>query len=212
MVDQRSPLDTGDVTVVTAMGVEARAVRRLLPQLRLVRAGIGLAALDPRMLTTPVVLSVGLAGGLAAELAPGTVVVPTQVAREDGMLVPCDLAWSEALEAGSRRLGYPTTTAALLSADGMVTRDGRLMWSQRGFAAVDMETALLAALVSRVAAVRVVLDTPSHEISAAWDHPARAVLDPRNWSDAAWLMRAGPRYSRRAALVVAAALANLAVT
>jgi hypothetical protein len=202
-----SPLDPRDVTVVAAMGVEARPFKSLTPRLRLVRAGIGLAALDRRLLTTQVVLSVGLCGGLPEDVAGGTVVVPSQVAREDGVLLACDPAWSAALEAASRRLGYPTSTAPLLSADALVTHAGRGLWAARGFAAVDMETAMLAGMVARVAAVRVVLDTPSHEISPAWERPARAALDPRHWSDGWWLMRTAPRYARRAARVVEVALA-----
>ncbi|MGH7722276.1 MAG: hypothetical protein ACRENL_05500, partial [Candidatus Dormibacteria bacterium] len=103
-----APLDPRDVTVVAALAVEARALARHVPQLRLLRAGIGLAALDSNALTTQVVLSVGLAGGLAAELVSGTVVIPEQVARADGVLLACDPAWSAALERASRRLGFPT--------------------------------------------------------------------------------------------------------
>jgi uridine phosphorylase len=153
-----------------------------------------------------VVLSVGLAGGLTEDMVSGTVVIPSQVAREDGVLVACDPEWSAALERASRRLGYPTSTASLLSADALVTHAGRGLWAARGFGAVDMETALLAAMVRRVAAVRVVLDTPTREISSAWERPRRAALDPRNWREGAWLARAAPRFSRRAALVVAEAL------
>jgi hypothetical protein len=205
---QGASLDPRDVTVVAAMGVEARPFARHAPQLRLVRAGIGLATLDRRLLTTPVVLSVGL----TEDLLSGTVVIPSQVAREDGVLVECDAAWSAALERASRRLGYPTSTASLLSAHGLVTHAGRGMWAARGFAAVDMETAVLAGMAPRVAAVRVVLDTPSQEISPAWERPRRAALDPRNWREGAWLARTAPRFSRRAALVVAAALADAKFT
>jgi hypothetical protein len=212
MEQVRSPLDPRDVTVVAAMGVEARPVERRAPQLRMVRGGIGLATLDQSLLTTPVVLSVGLAGGLTADLVSGTVVVPSQVAREDGVLLPCDPAWSAALEAASRRLGYPTSTAQLLSANAVVTHSGRGLWAARGFAAVDMETALLAGMVPRVAAVRVVLDTPTREISPAWERPGRAALNPRLWREGSWLLRAARQYSLRAALVVAAALVDANVT
>lgn len=211
MEPPRSALDPRDVTVVAAMGVEARTVKRLCPQLRMVRAGIGLATLDQRLLTTSVVLSVGLAGGLTAELVSGTVVIPSQVAREDGVLVACDPAWSAALEQASRRLGYPTSTAPLLSAEALVTHAGRELWAARGFAAVDMETAMLAGMVPRVAAVRVLLDTPSHEISPAWGRPRRAALNPWLWREGAWLLRAAPPYSLRAARVVSAALADAKV-
>jgi hypothetical protein len=206
MSDRDPHLDPAQVTVVVAMGVEARPVRRRAPGLRLVRAGIGLATLDRAQLTTDVVFSVGLAGGLAPELASGTVVIPAQVAREDGVVIACDAAWCTALVTASRRLGYPTVTLPLLSADGLVTGAGRALWAGRGFAAVDMETALLAGMVPRVAAVRVVMDTPAREISPAWERPGRAVLDPRNWREGAWIARAAPRYSMRAARVVAAAI------
>jgi hypothetical protein len=206
MTDQDPRLDPADVTVVCAMGVEARPVRRRAPGLHLVLAGIGLASLDRTELTTEVVFSVGLAGGLAPELASGTVVIPAQTAREDGTLIECDPVWSAALAATSRHLGFPTVTLPLLSANGVVTGSSRAQWAARGFAAVDMETALLAGMVGRVAAVRVVLDTPSREISSAWERPGRAVLDPRNWSQGAWLARAAPRLSTRAARVVAAAV------
>jgi hypothetical protein len=207
MEQTRSPLDPRDVTVVAAMGVEARPFKRLTPPLRLVRAGIALARLDQRLLTTQVVLSVGLSGGLPEDVASGTVVIPSQVAREDGVLLACDPAWSAALAAASRRLGYPTSTAPLLSAGALITHAGRGLWAARGFAAVDMETAMLAGMVARVAAVRVVLDTPSQEISPAWERPARAAIDPRNWSEGWWLLRTAPRFARRAARVVEVALA-----
>ncbi len=203
-------LDPADVTVVCAMGVEARPVRRRAPRLRLVLAGIGLASLDRTELTTDVVFSVGLAGELAAELASGTVVIPAQTAREDGTLIDCDPAWSAALADASRRLGFPTVTLPLLSANSVVTGASRGRWAARGFAAVDMETALLADMVGRVAAVRVVMDTPSREISSAWERPGRAMLDPRNWAQGAWLAREAPRLSTRAARVVAAAVDAIA--
>src|SRR5450631_4781092 len=143
MPDDHLSLDPGDVLVVAALGVEARAVEKLAPRVRVVRAGIALAALDRSLLTSSVVLSVGLAGGLTDDLVSGTVVVPATVAREDGTLVACDPAWSAALERASQRLGFPTSSAPLLSADALVTHAARAQWAARGFVAADMETALL---------------------------------------------------------------------
>jgi hypothetical protein len=208
MPDAHAPLDPTQVTVVAAMASEARPVRRLVPQLRLVRAGIGLAELESPPVT-PVAFSVGLAGGFDPALVPGTVVIPREVAREDGVLLACDVAWSAALERASIRLGFPTVTLPMLSAAALVTHAGRATWFERGFAAVDMETALLAGMVRRVAAVRVILDSPAHEISPAWVNPRRAAADPRNWREAAWLARCVPRYTKRAALVIAAALEDI---
>jgi hypothetical protein len=205
--EARSPLDPRDVTVVVAMPSEEKPVRRLAPELRLVRAGMGLGSLT-ESLGTAVVLSVGLAGGLSPDLASGTVVIPREVGREDGTLLHCDAAWSAALERASLRLGFATVTSTLLSADAVVTHDDRARWLARGFSAVDMETGLLAGMVARVAAVRVILDTPGREQSALWEHPERAIVNPMRWREAFWVMRSVPRYCRRAALVVAAALAD----
>jgi hypothetical protein len=205
MPDQHAPLDPDDVTVVAAMENEARPIRRLVPQLRLVKAGIGLAEMGGPPVT-PVAFSVGLAGGFDPELAPGTVVIPREVAREDGVMLACDVGWSAALESASIRLGFPTVTLPMLSAAALVTHAGRATWFEKGFAAVDMETAMLAGMVPRVAAVRVILDTPAHEISPAWVNPRRAAADPRNWREAAWLARWVPRYTKRVALVIAEAL------
>ncbi len=209
MADEHSPLDPDDVTMVAAMANEARPLRRLVPGLSLVCAGIGLAAMSAPP-STSVVFSIGLAGGFDPALSPGTVVIPRQVAGEDGVLLACDIAWSAALQSASTRLGFPTVSRPMLSASTLVTHDGRATWLARGFAAVDMESALLAAMVPRVAAVRVILDTPAHEISPAWVNPRRAAADPRNWRQAAWLARWVPRYTRRAAQVVAAALEDTA--
>ena len=209
MPQEHAALDPDDVTVVAAMANEARPVRRLVPQLRLLRAGIGLADMHEPP-ATPVAFSVGLAGGFDPRLAPGTVVIPPEVAREDGVMLACDVAWSAALERASMRLGFPTVTLPMLSAAALVTHAGRATWFQKGFAAADMETALLAGMVARVAAVRVILDTPLHEISPAWVNPRRAAADPRNWREAAWLARWVPRYTKRAAQVIAAALEDVA--
>jgi hypothetical protein len=209
MAEEHSPLDPDDVTMVAAMANEAKPLRRLVPGLRLVCAGIGLADMGTPP-STSVVFSVGLAGGFDPALPPGTVVIPRQVAREDGAMLGCDHVWSAALESASTRLGFPTVSRPMLSASTLVTHDGRATWFAKGFAAVDMESALLAAMVPRVAAVRVILDTPVHEISPAWINPRRAAADPRNWREAAWLARWVPRCTRRAAQVVAAALEDTA--
>jgi hypothetical protein len=88
----------------------------------------------------------------------------------------------------------------------VITDSGRSLWFEKGFAAVDMETAVLAARIGRVAGVRVILDTPTHEISPAWVNPRRAAMNPRNWREVVWLARRAPRFTRRAAEVIVAAL------
>jgi hypothetical protein len=79
------------------------------------------------------------------------------------------------------------------------------MWAGRGHIAVDMESAAAAEASERFAVLRVILDTPSRELSAAWAEPARAIRQPSNWSEAIWLGFNAPRYALRAGAVLEAA-------
>jgi hypothetical protein len=92
-----------------------------------------------------------------------------------------------------------------LTRDALVTGSERASWAQRGYAAVDMETGLIHS--RRLAAVRVVLDTPEREISRAWLEPLRALTHPALWGEGLWLAREAPRCARIAAAVFAAAFA-----
>lgn len=192
------------VVVVAATALEVKAARRELPGRRIVASGVALANGHPEAAT---LIFCGLAGGLHAHLPTGTVVVPREVRRLDGSLLQCDAWLTDALVAGARQLGIEPVTDALLTADGLVVGDARAHWSGRGFAAADMETGLLVA--PRVAAVRVILDTPQRELSHAWLQPARALRNPRNWPQAMWLARHAMPCARLAARVVRAGLAAL---
>ena len=187
------------------MGIEAWAVRRRVPGVAVQRVGIGARDWDGGV-ATPLVVSLGLAGGLAADLSPGTVVVAGSVAHEDGAAVDCDRAFSASLAAASRRLGHPTAEGAMLTATGLVTGADRGRWAARGFLAVDMESSFLAGHGAGLAVVRVILDTPQHELSPKWEHPWRALLDPRLAREAIWLLPHSRRFALRAADVLAEAL------
>lgn len=152
-------------------------------------------------------ISCGLAGGLRAGLATGTVLVPTRVCRPDGSELECDSQAVEALVHAAVSLGATAVTDALYTSTTLVHGAQRKPLADRGYAGVDMETGLIDA--PRVACVRVVLDTPQREISPAWLHPARALLSPRAWSDLPFLMREGPRCSTIAARIAARAAATL---
>ena len=183
-------------------------MRRAAPDLRVVRAGVML-----RRTGVPaggVLISVGLAGGLRPDAEAGSVVVPTEVALGDERY-GCDEQWSAALERAARGLGHPVLRAALVTTDRMVTGADRAPHAARGFVAVDTETGLLARNHARVAAVRVLLDTPARELSPRWLHPAWALFDPRCWGQAVWLARHAPAYARRAAEVLASALRDVDV-
>ena len=150
------------------------------------------------------VISCGLAGGLHHHLPTGTVVIPRGVLRPDGTTLQCDAKMNEALIAAARSIGLEPVNDPMVTTISIVTGDERRAWSQRGYAGVDMETGLLRA--PRVAAVRVLLDTPLRELSEEWLQPMRALLNPRLWPEALWLARHGPRCAEIAARVVKAAL------
>ncbi len=192
---------TSSVVLVAATALEVRALRRELPDAPIVKTGVALAAAGPWFGDS--VVSCGLAGGLRADLATGTLLIPREVRRPDGRVLYCDEALVEALAAGARRLGIDPVFDPLLTADRIVHRAAREDWAAQGYAGVDMETGRINA--SRVAAARVVLDTAQHEISADWNNPIRAMLKPWNWPQAFWLAREAPRAAALAARVVAEA-------
>jgi nucleoside phosphorylase len=196
-----------DVTVVTATGIEAKAARRALPGVTVVEGGIALAKISAALQTqSAAVISCGIAGGLHRDLPTGTVVIPREVLRPDGTTLHCDDELVERLIRGAGALGIEALTHPMVTTPAIVAKGEREYWSNRGYAAVDMETGLLRA--QRVAAVRVILDTPQHELSKDWARPASAALKPWNWPQLVWLVREGPRCASLAARVIARALAG----
>jgi len=196
------------VTVITATGIEARAARRAMPNAQVVEAGIGLARLASRAFEGAIVC--GLGGGLRAGIPSGTVVIASEVLRDDGTTVTTDSELSAALAAGARSLGFEPLVAPLLASATLVLGAERERWAQRGYAVADMESGLVDA--RRLAVVRVVLDTPERELSPEWLNPVSACTQPRLWGELLWLMRAAPRYARVASEVVRAGLSRTAST
>jgi len=170
---------------------------------RVVESGVALSKLGNVSLGD-VALSFGLAGALHPDVLTGTVLVPHEVLRPDGTTLICDASLVAALERAARELDLEPDARPMVTSPAMLTGAERAAWSRRGYVGVDMETGLIRA--SRVAAVRVVLDTPQREISASWLRPGAALIDVRAWRDLPWLAREGPRCARLAAAVLAAAL------
>lgn len=183
-------------------------MRRAVPGMRVLRVGVGAAESVP---ASAVMLSVGLGGALTDEHAPGTVVVPNRVFDESGQSWPTDPPWSAVLRAAARRLGLPATDGTLVATTTIATGRARAALAARGYTAVDMESAAIAAVAPRLAVLRVVLDTPSHEISPRWRRPATAAFDPRLWPQGLRLTRTAPRFAARAAAVLAEALRRQAL-
>ena len=194
-----------ELTVVAATGLEARAVTRALPGARVVETGIGLAKLADRDLGD-IVVSCGLAGGLRTDVATGAIVVPESVTAPDGSILTCDEELRAALVRAARQTSSAVEGGPLITTRALVTGPMRGILAERGYVAADMETGLIRA--SRLAAVRVVLDTPMHELSPAWLHPLRALVTPAAWSQTLWLAREGPRCAQLAAQVLATAVGS----
>lgn len=196
-----------DLTFVAATALEARALRRALPDATVIEVGIGLARIGQPARFGGAVISCGLCGGLRFGLPAGAVIIPDSVSTVAGSFVACDSTLVAALVAGARRVGIEPERTLLVSADRVVTHDERRALALRGYAAVDMETAFIDA--PRVAAVRVVLDSPEHEISHVWARPARAIVRPHLWGELLWLTRNAPRCARLAATIAASAFPAL---
>jgi 4-hydroxy-3-methylbut-2-enyl diphosphate reductase len=193
------------VLVVAATRLEAGAVRRAHPGATVVLTGVGLSRLpaggEPR---AGVVISCGLAGSVLAGVPTGTVLVPGVVVRPDGTELVCDSRAVAALRSASRRLGREPEPGPMCTAARLVTGAERARLAASGCVGVDMETGLLRA--ERVAAVRVVLDTPERELDPGWARPLTALLRPAAWSQLPWLLANSGRCARLAAGVLAAAL------
>jgi hypothetical protein len=211
-VDHRTDPPRQDVVVLAAMGMEWRAIRRALSPTaspaQVVRCGIALRRWTPPPPPRPAFITCGLAGGLRSDLPPGTVVVASSVAMEDGEPVRCDPGWVAALVAGARARGHEPVVGPMLTARRPVVGIAREAWAGKGFVAAEMETALLAPTGAPLASLRVIIDAPAAEVSERWVTPGRAALDPRRWREAMWLAARAPRYARRAARCLAAGLAN----
>jgi 4-hydroxy-3-methylbut-2-en-1-yl diphosphate reductase len=114
-------------------------------------------------------LVVGFCGGLDAESVPGEVIIPAEVyAAEDESQAPvrvrCDLAAELVSHLAGRGLKLRSGPIACVSRIVTGERRGELLAA--GAIGVDMESVWLGAAAGRrpFGVVRVVLDSPSHEL------------------------------------------------
>lgn len=148
---------------------EARCLRGALPAGALRRTGAGRRRAEratewPAVRDAMGIAVAGIGGALDPDLAPGDVVVATEVRGPDGVVVPCLSA--PLLAAALRGTGARVHTGPVVSADHVVTGTERQALRETGALAVDMESAwLLAPKGARpTACVRVIADPASQPL------------------------------------------------
>ncbi len=156
-----------DLVVAAALRIEARALRRGVPGLRVLRTGVGperARAAAPRLLAEAAqsVALAGLCGALDGELEPGSLFVASELRGSGRAVQQLDPA---PVCAALDRVGLAARVGPLISADHMVRGAERERLREGGAIAVDMESAWLArgAGPRPLAVLRVVLDGPDHE-------------------------------------------------
>ncbi|MEV4262746.1 4-hydroxy-3-methylbut-2-enyl diphosphate reductase [Kribbella sp. NPDC049584] len=160
-------------------------------------------------------LIAGVAGALTDDIAPGDVIVASEIRRggepgpalgagpgEAGRVVP---SYSAELVAGElRRLGMTVHTGPVVTTDQVIDAVGeRAALAATGAIAVDTESALLAGADGQTVVVRVVVDTPAQPLRRV-GMPARgikALAQLRRTAPAidAWAKAVGEREVRLAA-------------
>jgi 4-hydroxy-3-methylbut-2-enyl diphosphate reductase len=154
-----------ELLVAAPLRLEAMALRRGLPRDAVLRTGMGPArsARSVPALTSrqPNALAIaGFGGALTDDVAPGDVVVATEVRTADTVRT-CPSA--PLLAAALRATGLTVHTGPIHSSDHIVHGAQRAELASAGALAVDMESAFLAEAAGDgpLAVIRVVVDTPS---------------------------------------------------
>ena len=177
----------GRLLLACALGAEQAALRagvRAAPSVRLIRTGMGgekafrsvSSALAQKEHGAGAFLFAGFGAAVGPGIRPGDILVATEVrdassdasgGGADGGGGRTGLSCPDALAAALRSVGLTVHTGPLFSADAVVRGERRAELHAAGVMAVDMETAgALRALPAGLpaAAVRVVVDTPDHEL------------------------------------------------
>jgi adenosylhomocysteine nucleosidase len=124
-------------------------------------------------------VSFGLAGGLAADLAPGDLVLPHAVVLPDGGRIATEAAWRERLAATLERAGLGPRDALVAGSERIVaTGDAkRALAAQAGAVAVDMESHGVAEVAARAGLPFLVVRAVADRSNQAIPHAARGAID-----------------------------------
>ena len=239
-----------EILVVTAVRAETRAVLATLSRptrgnvpgfpawlghagdrrVTVVQSGIGPvraeAALAAPTTRFDLIVSVGLAGALQADLAPGDVLLPDTIVWEGASGLERHTVarppWTEARERLAIDAALRVHTGALLSSPVVVATvaEKRAAAERAGAIAVEMEAMpIVAAAVARgipMLALRVVLDGADvsleglpPDLDSSWAARARLVGRPKAWPIVAQLARELPRATRMLTRAVRLVLRSL---
>jgi 4-hydroxy-3-methylbut-2-enyl diphosphate reductase len=160
------PLVPAALLVYAPLRVERLAVRRALPDARVVSCGMGAARARRAAAAAPPAVAVavaGLCGAVAPGLRPGDVIVASEVRGPEGTVSCSTAGLAEALAAlgvGAVHVGPVASTRRV------VYGPRRRALAAQGVLAADMESVWLAVAAGGApfAVLRVVLDTPAREI------------------------------------------------
>lgn len=161
-------VDATSLLVLAPLRVEAFALRRGAPDLRVVRTGMGPARARRaagiwRSGPQASLVIAGLCGALDPALRPGDLVVPSLLRSSEGTLPAPDAG---PLREALRRRGLRVHGGTLLGVQRAVSGAERRRLRESGACAVDMESPWLAAAAAGrpFAVLRVVLDSPGAEL------------------------------------------------
>jgi 4-hydroxy-3-methylbut-2-enyl diphosphate reductase len=173
--------------IVVALRTEAFALADHVADAPLLRTGMGARRVQRHaalLATVPGWCSAGVAGGLAATLTTGDVVVADEVSSAQGRIA---IPGADVVAERLARVGLCVRVGTMACTDRVVHHAGRAELAAAGALAVDMESWSLAALAGTrpFAVVRVVLDTTDRPL---W----RPGTPMRAWRALRVLRRAGP--------------------
>jgi hopanoid-associated phosphorylase len=167
---------------VTGLAAEARILRRLgLAATPTAGDAAHTAAAAERLVAAgaDALVSFGIAGGLAAGLAPGALLLPSRVIGEDGASFDVDAGWRAAVRARIAAQGVAVAEGDLLGRSLVAaTPDEKATLHRRtGAVAVDLESAVVAAAASRLGRPFLALRAVADPASFALPHAAEVGLD-----------------------------------
>jgi hopanoid-associated phosphorylase len=140
-------------------------------------------------------VSFGLAGGLAADLAPGDLLLPQAVILPAGGIVAIDPAWRARLATLLERAGLHPRDMPIAASEHLVATPAAkaALAARSAAAAVDMESAGVAAVAARVGLPFLVLRAVADGSDQAVPRAAQAAIDDRGeirqWAVLAGVLR-----------------------